>query len=497
MTQATGTLGPAVADFFAGNIVITEGEKKGQPFILDQWQRDMLDLVYEVDADGHRIWREVLIGIPRGQGKSPLTAGLALYEILSGTGTPTVHCCAAAKEQAHVVHGFAYDMVNDGPLRDWIELPRSRKAMGPITCPSNDGIMKALSADGLLQHGRNPSVIIVDELHAFTTGKQEELYYSQTTTLHKRPDSVMFTITTAGPDKDSLLGEKYDAIIKTHVLEYREHDCLTIGRDEEGKSLLIWYGAPEDADVTDPAVWRACNPASWITDENLRLAAHREPESVFRRLYLNQWVKGDDAAIQPAAWDACMVPGSIPPKSEIWVGVDNGGLRDTGAIAWACPRPNGKVRVGASIFVAPEGRATAAPLIEAELRRLGKTYQLRRVNYDKWHLDDMAAVLSAEGYPMQECSQQAVKMVPASQLTFDLINNGQIVHDGDRDFRSQVLGTAGEVTPTGGWRFVKAKTKSGNRDLSKNNDACIALAMALIGWREDNEPGSEPWAETW
>ena len=90
------TLGDAVADFFADNILITEGEMKGQPFVLDQWQRDMLDLAYQVDSDGHRVWREVLIGIPRGQGKSPLTAGLALYELVSGSGTPTVHCAAAA-----------------------------------------------------------------------------------------------------------------------------------------------------------------------------------------------------------------------------------------------------------------------------------------------------------------------------------------------------------------------------------------------------------------
>jgi phage terminase large subunit-like protein len=372
--------------------------------------------------------------------------------------------------------------------------------MGPITCPSNDGILKALAADGLLQHGRNPSVIIFDELHAFTTGKQEELYYSQTTTLHKRPDSVMFTITTAGADKESLLGEKYDAVLKTHVLEYRDGGCLTIGRDEEGKSLLIWYGAPEDADVSDPAVWRACNPASWITDENLRLAAHREPESVFRRLYLNQWVKGEDAAIQPAAWDALADPGlysHIPDGSEIWLGVDNGGRRDTGAIAWVSPGADGRLRVGSKTFIAPEGHATAASFIEAELASMATRFHIRRGHYDPWQFGDPAERLTSAGMPLTEFAQNATNMVPASQTTFDLINSGGLVHNGDKVLRSHVLGTAGEITPTGGWRFVKAKTKSGNRDLSKNNDAMIALAMAIAAHHEDNQPGSEPWVMSW
>jgi phage terminase large subunit-like protein len=503
MTTATGTYGPAVADFFASNLLITEGEKKGQPFILDPWQRDILDMAYEVDADGMRCWREVLIGIPRGEGKSPLIAGIALRELVSGTGTPTVHCAAAAKEQAGVVYGFAYDMVENGPLRDWIELPRSRRGMGPITCPHNDGILKALSADGLLQHGRNPSVIIFDELHAFTTGKQEELYYSQTTTLHKRPDSVMFTITTAGADKASLLGEKYDAIIHTHELEYRDGGCLTIGRDPVGKSLLIWYGAPDGADVSDPAVWRGCNPASWITDDSLRLAAHREPESVFRRLYLNQWVKGEDAAIQPAAWDA-LVPARggvrfthpvLHRGSEVWVGVDLGEKRDTSAVAWVSPRPNGKVRVGANVFLSERrsGMETTLPQVEAELRRLCDTYHVRCIHFDAWQMRDLAARLASESMPMVEFGQTNTNMVPASQLTFDMIADGLLVHDGDATLRAHVLGTGGETTATGGWRFTKAKNRTGNRDLSKNNDAMIALSMALAAWSDDTKSGGDLW----
>ena len=88
---------------------------------------------------------------------------------------------------------------------------------------------------------------------------------------------------------------------------------------------------------------------------------------------------------------------------------------------------------------------------------------------------------------MSEFPQNNTNMVPASQLTFDLIAGGRLVHDGDRVLRAHVLGTGGEITATGGWRFAKAKTKTGHRDLSKNNDGCIALAMAVAGWRGDSQ----------
>jgi phage terminase large subunit-like protein len=152
---------------------------------------------------------------------------------------------------------------------------------------------------------------------------------------------------------------------------------------------------------------------------------------------------------------------------------------------------------GLSPGSAPDGRATAAPLIEAKLRELRERYSLRWVGYDRWQLDDMAARLRSEGLPMVEFGQKNDHMVPASQLTFDLINDRTLVHDGDRAFRSHVLGTGAELTATGGWRFVKAKTKTGNRDLSKNNDACIALAMAVAGWRaESSLPKESSFAAT-
>ncbi len=489
MTKAGGTIGPAVAEFAEGCLLIPEGQREGAPFTLEPWQRKATNIIYETDERGLPMWKLAILGIPRGNGKSPLSAVYANHALVSGVGSPQVYCAAASRTQAGIVHKHANKEARQGPLEDFLQFPRVGEALGPIKCPSNGGILKVLSADGDLQQGLVPYFVVEDELHAFNTHKQVGLHFAMTTALHKRSDCRMIVITTAGATKDSLLGELIDAIIAAGEVQYLENGCLTIVRDYTAKRLLIWYGAPEDADIRDPKIWRACNPASWITDEELRIAAASSPESEFRRYYLNQWVKGEDAAIQPAAWDACRCPAiEIPEGADIWVGVDIGEKRDTSAIDWVAPYPfeGEQILVArAQVFTAQKisGMETSLPQVEAHLRWLRDHYYLRRVAFDPWQMRDMAARLASEGFPMEEFKQNNTSMVPASQLTFDLIADRRLVHDGDRTLRAHVLGTGGEITSTGGWGFAKAKTKTGHRDLSRNNDACIALAMAAGVWQ--------------
>jgi phage terminase large subunit-like protein len=487
MARAVGTLGPEVAEFAECNLVFPEGEKQGEPFVLEDWQRADFDLMYETDERDLPMWKIVVWVIPTGSGKSPACGILANHALLQED-TPVVLCAAASRDQAGIVHGHAVAEAKGGPLDDYFEFPRVTSALGPVKCPSTGGVLRVLSADGALQEGKNPSLVVIDELHVFTTSKQIALYNALTTKLHKRAGSRLIVISTAGEDKDSLLGNLIDAIVKAGEVEYQRLGCKMIVRDYEAKRLLIYYGAPEEADIRDPQIWRACNPASWITDEALRLAALQEPESVFRRYHLNQWVKGEEAAIQPAAWDACEDASvEIPAGADIWVAVDLGEKRDTAAVVWGAPVGD-RLVVRSRVFTAQQvsGMETTLPQVEACLRDLAGRYHVRRVDFDPWQMRDLAARLASEGLPMFECKQNNVVMVPASQLTFDLIGARQIAHDGDKTLRAHVLGTSGELTATGGWRFAKAKTKTGHRDLSKQNDACVALAMMVYGWNADS-----------
>ncbi|MBT9156696.1 MAG: hypothetical protein DDT37_01684 [Firmicutes bacterium] len=493
------TLGPAVAEFFAGNLCHTKGTSIGQPFVLELWQREIVDLMYEIDDNGRRKWRSVLLGLPRGNGKSPLAAGIGLFELITRSDAPDIYCAAASRDQASIVHEFAHGMPRGGPLVDFLHFPKSRTSA--IACTHNNGRMRVLSADGDLQHGLSISAAIIDELHAFKTNKQEELFFALVTATQKREESVTLMITTAGANKASLLGEKYDAMIKTHKLKHNADGCMVIGKNEDAGSLLIWIAAPDSADVSDRALWRACNPATWLPMSEIERLASEVPESVFRRLVLNQWVLGADAAIQPASWDACNNPeeAHIEANADVWAAVDIGEKRDTSAIVIVSPTATGKLRVAATIYnPARENVRTLLPVVEAEVRRLASTYLLRGVGFDPWQFRRSAELLAADGIRMIEVPQVEKHMVPASQGLHDYIEQQKLVHNGDMTFRQHILAAEAKQTSRGSWRLAKPLQAHGRRtDELQKVDAAIALAMAIAAYTYDEVAGGDLWASQW
>jgi phage terminase large subunit-like protein len=68
--------GFAPADFFPKSLIHTKGPAAGKPFKLEPWQRRFVDELYKVDERGQRIYKRAVLGVPRGNEKSPLAAGL-------------------------------------------------------------------------------------------------------------------------------------------------------------------------------------------------------------------------------------------------------------------------------------------------------------------------------------------------------------------------------------------------------------------------------------
>jgi phage terminase large subunit-like protein len=108
-------------------------------------------------------------------------------------------------------------------------------------------IFRVLSADGRLQHGLNPSAVIIDELHAH---RDPELYYALRTGSGAREEPLIVSITTAGFDLGTVCGELYLRGVK----------------GEDPRLFFHWLGVSDD-ELDDPDAWAAANPASWITRE--------------------------------------------------------------------------------------------------------------------------------------------------------------------------------------------------------------------------------------
>lgn len=334
------------------------------------------------------------------------------------------------------------------------------------------GFLRVLAADGRLQHGLSPSVWLTDEWHAFTTEKQEEAYNAGATALHKRPDSLDLAITTAGFDKESQLGRRYDQMLAAPDVVVLPG--VIIARDFESRSLMIWRGAAAELDVDDPASWRLANPASWLPLAEIAILRKKLPEHIFRRLILNQWTKSATAWLPNGAWPGCFDAGAvIPVGARVFLGVDIGLTNDSSAVVIAWVRDDGRIVVQAKVWrPAGDGTPLDLSLIEQHIRDLRERYQVETVAFDPHMFGRSAQMLSDEGLWMQAFPQSNERMAPASQLLYDLITSARIAHDGDPVLADHVASGATTYVGDRAWRVTKRKATG-------KIDALVALILAV------------------
>jgi phage terminase large subunit-like protein len=482
--------GLAPADFFRRNLAHQKGPAAGQPFKLEPWQRRFVEEFSRLNGGGERIYKRGLLGVARGNGKSPLAAGLALRELVCARDEPDVILAAAARDQARVVFEYARGLLASGPLADVLQVGRHE-----IRNPLNGGVLRTVSADGFVAHGLNPSAVIIDELHAWNTNKQQELFDALDTAVHKRPGAFWLVITTAGHDKLSLLGRLYSSMLA--ALELEEKPSFVVGRDEFNGVLLHWYGAAEDADADDRKLWQAVNPASFVTTEALRKQRNSPSmsRSTFARLHLNAWVAPEaDRWIATDAWEKLAGRVEIPEGATVFVGADGSRSYDTTAVAWASKAPDGRIYVDCRVFsvrgdvphhVLHAGGTIDFGDVEGFLLELASRFDVREVRFDPRFLERSMEVLAsrlpgsavAPVEPYTNAHRQALAALERTVL------EGTLRHGGDPAVSQQVLAAACDRFDNGDPRRLR------KLDRTRPIDAAVALALAVQGATIE-QPGS-------
>lgn len=439
--------------FISRHLRHIKGRWAGQAFVLEPWQEWLIirPLFGVVDRKTKRRWyREALIGLPRKNGKSEIAAAIALYMLLAdGEQGPEVYSLAGDRKQASLVFNTAAQMVRASPLlRAACKTFRS-----VIEVAENNGLYRALSSDADLQHGLNPSCAIVDEYHVH---KNAEQYEAMRTGTAARLEALVVTITTAGPVEKGPLWEL--------------HKRAMAGNDP--RLFVLWMGASPEADATDPDVWRAANPASWITDEFLADQFRSLPLPVFERLHLNRWPSAKAGAWVPIElWEDCGSPPHIDPDKPCIVAVDAAPRRDLTAVVLDQRDANGVHNVKCWTFEAdPTLGYLDFDLVEGLLRQLASEFYVTRIVVDPYAMIRSMMTLAAEGLPVEDFPQNHSRMVPASMGLHQLIIDQCIAHGGDEALDTAVRNAAIRETAFG-WRLEKARA-------SERIDPAVALAMA-------------------
>src|SRR5215475_2335000 len=101
-----------VIDFIQA-LTVPSGTGQGKPFILEPWQKKFIRDIYEPHRDGKRVVRRAILSVARKNGKTALTAGIALAHLVGPEAIPNgeIYSAANDRDQAGIVYKFARQIV--------------------------------------------------------------------------------------------------------------------------------------------------------------------------------------------------------------------------------------------------------------------------------------------------------------------------------------------------------------------------------------------------
>lgn len=446
-------------DFFPACIHHVEGAKTGEPFLLEPWQQAIVANLFgwlRRDEIGRviRRYREVLLYVPRKNGKTPLAAGIGLYVLFCDAEEGQQDYIAAAdREQAGMLFRQARGMVEREP-----ELERRCKVYGGGSSASNgksivreerNSFLRVISADASTKHGGNSHLVVIDELHAQPDRELVDVLTTSTASLNRAQPITMF-ITTADFHRPSICNEKHDYAVKVRDGVLRNPAFLP-----------VIYEASLDDDWTDPAIWAKANPNLGVSVSEAYMREHAQKakdvpayENTFKRLHLNIKTQTDVRAISLELWAAAVV--DRPAEEELtkldWYGgLDLAATTDIAALAIAA-RWRGKTLIDCR-FWAPADAArdrerrdrvpyetwarqeyltlTQGPAIDYGVirRDINDLWQERRIveiAVDRWNALQIASELAGDGHEIILFGQGFASMTAPTKELLRLLVAGEL-----------------------------------------------------------------------
>lgn len=492
-------------DYFAGwaaESLVHAGDFEGDPFALEPWQHAVVNELlalreWELDADGELrwwqpYWRTAGVILPRGCGKSPLIAAVAIDHLFNWLADPRVFIAAADEKQADLLFEYVTHYLRS--CDDWEEGVDYvvREHVGEIALVGREGFIRRIATNkssGL--HGERPTLVICDELHEWSTPTQRRAYAAIVTGARKRRGGQVIVISTAGEAGEretSLLGMLVDG---THGRGETEtvHAALRISRHAESRTLIFEWSAPtQDPDDLDAI--KLANPASWRTVDELAEAAQAidiTPQT-FLQFYGNVWSESKDAWIKRAVWGQMRVDELAPaPGTPIVVGIDAATSEDCTAVAWAWRVDDERIGVACHVWAAKHGNAAhvfspggaidkrcVIPFIR-DVLVAERGMVVVEVVTDPARFDTEARMLEEEGFDVAPLWGKGALRSMAWTHWYGAVTHGRLVHDGDAILAEHVCGAEATMAENG-WHVTKLKQRR-----AQKIDALVAAAMAT--WR--------------
>lgn len=437
-------LEPFTVDHFreyAGLMVFDDGDKRG----LEDWQLDLA-------ADLFRGFQRNLWIVPEGNGKSTLSALLALYGA-DYSESPWIPIGAAASRQARIIFNQACGFIERTPgMRE-----RFRPYGGYLKIVSlfNGGTgIEVFAHDPKTGDGVIPyPYALLDELHRHPDMRLWELWAGK---LRKRGAQII-GISTAG-EPETPFENMRDAIRRRAT--DRKRDGGHLRAEAPGEILHEWM-VPKDDLCADMGAVKAANPLSTITEAQLAEDyALISDLADWKRLKCNRPTRSVQTAVTDKEWDDAEVEEEIPAGVEIDVGLDVAWKWDTTAGVPLWKGPKYRLLGAPKILVPPRDGSSLHPdAIKEAMLELAHGYQIGTVVMDLSKAEDIAAWIEDElGVSIEDHGQGNQFKVREFDAFMDGLRNGTLKHTGDQGLRTHVLNAIARRLPGGDYRFDRPST---------------------------------------
>jgi phage terminase large subunit-like protein len=439
--------------FFRDALRLNGGEFEGRPFVLGDWQAFIVGSLFGWQAeDGTRRFRVAYVEVAKGNGKSPLAAGIG-HLMLSADKEPRAEVYAAAtkKDQAMILFRDAVAMVDQSPALSR-RLTKSGTGVSAwrLTDLATGSFYMPIASDDA-QSGPRPHCGLIDELHEHKSSLVVDMMRAGT---KGRRQALIFEITNSGYDRHSV------------CRQHHEYSQKVLGGVLEDDSWFAYIaGLDEGDDWTDERVWPKANPnlgvsvtLKYLREQVREAVGMPSKQNVVRRLNFCEWTEQDERWIDMALWDqgAAAIDVAALRGRTCYAGLDLAKVNDLSALALLFPpitegekwkalwyfwvpkddvaKRSKRDRVPYDVWVrdgyitATEGNATDFAFIQAKITEVCGFYDVREVAYDRVFAGEIVQNLMAEGIVMVPFGQGFLSMgAPTAHLARMLLA-GELQH---------------------------------------------------------------------